>query len=87
MILDYFIFGIVDNTVLILGALFGLSIERLLPSWLQQGRGAVIGAGLGNAVSDFLGGAAALNWSLALGTFLGCVSVLLFVPLYFWIRR
>ena len=85
--LDYFVFGVVDNSVLILGALFGLSVERLLPVWLQQGRSAVLGAGIGNAVSDWLGGASTLNWPLAWGTFFGCIAVLVFVPLYFWLRR
>lgn len=53
---DGIIFGIIDNGVLIIGALFGLSIEKYLPKYFHKGIGTVFGAGIGNAVSDFLGG-------------------------------
>ena len=32
-------FGIVDNSILIIGAVFGLSIERFLPKQYQKGWG------------------------------------------------
>ena len=44
---DFVIFGIVDNGVMLIGAFFGLGLEKYLPSKLQVGLGAVIGAGIG----------------------------------------
>mgnify|MGYP003682607403 CR=1 FL=1 len=64
MFIDYVIFGIVDNVVMLLGAFFGLGLEKYLPKRFQVGLGAVIGAGIGNAFSDFMGGVASLNLSL-----------------------
>ena len=78
---DYIIFGIVDNGVMLLGAFFGLGLEKYLPKRLQVGLGAVIGAGIGNAISDFTGGAVSLNWDLAFGTGLGCLLALSAIPI------
>ena len=77
---DYLIFGFVDNGIMLLGALYGLHIEKYLPKKYQVGLGAVYGAGFGNAVSDFMGGAASLNWGLAFGSFIGCLVALALVP-------
>ena len=52
---DAVLFGIVDNGVMLVGAFFGLGLEKYLPGRLQVGLGAIIGAGLGNTVSDFYG--------------------------------
>ena len=49
--------------------------------------GAVYGAGLGNAVSDFMGGAVTASWSLAFGTAIGCLFILLLVPGLLWLKR
>tara|TARA_B100000768_G_scaffold177565_1_gene191949 strand:- start:261 stop:548 length:288 start_codon:yes stop_codon:yes gene_type:complete len=78
---DFIIFGIVDNGVMLIGAFFGLGLEKYLPSKLQVGLGAVIGAGLGNAVSDFVGGLASGNLVLAIGTGIGCLIALAAIPL------
>ena len=64
---DYILFGIVDNGVMLIGAFFGLGLEKYLPKNMQVGLGAVLGAGLGNALSDFAGGAVS-----AAGHPLGC---------------
>jgi L-aminopeptidase/D-esterase-like protein len=72
--IDFIIFGIVDNAIMILGAMTGLSIEKYLPK--------VIGAGIGNAVSDFMGGATTASWELAFGTAFGCIIGLVFIPLF-----
>ena len=80
--IDFIIFGIVDNAVMILGAMTGLSIEKYLPKMFQKGIGTVIGAGIGNAVSDFLGGASTASWDLAFGTAIGCLIGLVFIPLF-----
>ena len=78
---DFVIFGIVDNGVMLIGAFFGLGLEKFLPSKLQVGLGTVIGAGIGNAVSDFTGGLARGNLVLAIGTGLGCLIALAAIPL------
>ena len=77
---DYLIFGFVDNGVMLLGALYGLHIEKYLPKKYQVGLGAVYGAGFGNAVSDWAGGMASLNYGLAFGSFIGCLIALALVP-------
>ena len=79
--IDYVLFGIVDNGVMLVGAFFGLGLEKYLPSKLQVGLGAVIGAGIGNAVSDFAGGLASGNLVLAIGTGFGCLIALVAIPL------
>lgn len=84
---DFLIFGFVDNGIMLLGALYGLHIEKYLPKKYQVGLGAVYGAGIGNAVSDWAGGAATANWSLAFGTFFGCLIALLLVPGLLWLKN
>ena len=85
--LDYIIFGLVDNGVMLIGAFFGLGIEQYLPKRFQVGLGAVVGAGIGNAVSDFLGGAATASWPLAFGTAIGCLLALVTIPLLYKIEQ
>jgi len=84
---DFIIFGIVDNLVMLLGAFFGLGLEKYLPSRFQVGLGAVIGAGIGNAVSDFAGGLASGNLVLAIGTGLGCLIGMIAIPLFHSIQK
>ena len=80
--LEFIIFGIVDNAIMILGAMTGLSVEKYLPPAFQKGIGTVVGAGLGNALSDFAGGASTASWDLATGTALGCIIGLIFIPIF-----
>ena len=82
LFVDYIIFGIVDNGVMLVGAFFGLELEKYFPKRFQVGLGAVIGAGIGNALSDFMGGIASLNWPLAFGTGLGCIIALVMIPVF-----
>ena len=84
---DFLIFGFVDNGIMLLGALYGLHFEKYLPKKYQVGLGAVYGAGFGNAVSDFMGGMASLNYGLAFGSFIGCLIALLLVPGLLWLKR
>jgi hypothetical protein len=39
--LDFIIFGIVDNGVMLAGAMTGLSIEKYLPRYFQNGIGTI----------------------------------------------
>ena len=87
MFIDFIIFGIVDNVVMLVGAFFGLGLEKYLPKRLQVGLGAVIGAGIGNAFSDFMGGIASLNLPLAFGTGLGCLIALIVIPIFYKIQE
>ena len=80
--IDFIIFGIVDNAIMILGAMTGLSVEKYLPKAFQKGIGTVMGAGIGNAVSDFMGGASTASWDLAFGTAIGCIIGLIFIPIF-----
>jgi hypothetical protein len=85
--INFIIFGIVDNAIMILGAMTGLSVEKYLPSALQKGIGTVIGAGIGNALSDFMGGATTASWDLAFGTAFGCIIGLAFIPIFQYITK
>jgi len=88
MYIEYIIFGIIDNAVMLSGALFGVSIEHKLPKKMQTGfMGATLGAGFGNAFSDFLGGLGATNLELALGSGAGCLIALIIIPIYLIIKR
>ena len=84
-------FGLIDNGILVGGAIFGFSIENwiniALENLLRQTKyklatrvkglsGALIGGGVGNSISDFLGGWC-VNWQLAVGSGLGCVLVVI----------
>lgn len=82
---DGLTFGLIDNIVLIVGAFTGLEIERYLP-FKTIGIGAVIGAGIGNAVSDLLGGLA-IDPVFGLGTFVGCLLGLIFIPIFAATKR
>ena len=86
---EYIIFGIIDNAVMLSGAIFGISIEKKFPKKLQTGfLGATVGAGLGNTFSDFLGGIGATNLDLAFGSAIGCLLALSIIPMHMlWIKR
>ncbi len=86
--IDYIIFGVIDNAVMLTSALFGVSIEKKFPKKLQTGfLGATIGAGLGNTFSDFLGGLGATNLELAFGSAVGCLLALIIIPIYLTINN
>ena len=80
--LDGLVFGLVDNGVLILGAFTGLSIEKYLPKRYQHGIGAVIGAGIGNTISDMLGAIVDTTMNgMILGITIGCLIPLITIPI------
>jgi len=74
-------FGIVDNGILLFITIFGVSIERKLGG--KGIYGALFGALIGNAISDFV--AALIDPStsdLALGVFAGCMYVTILTYIY-----
>lgn len=85
--IDFIIYGIIDNGVMILGAMTGLELEKFLPKRFKFGLGAVVGAGLGNTLSDFMGGASTFSWDLAFGTAFGCLIGLVFIPMLYYIAK
>ena len=81
--MDFILFGIVDNAVMIFGAFTGYEVDKLLPKRFKLGSlMPIYGAGIGNSASDFMGGMASWNLDLAFGTAIGCLIGLLFIPLF-----
>ena len=82
MLIDFIIFGITDNAVMIFGAFTGYEVERYLPERFRLGHlMPIVGAGLGNALSDFAGGVMATNMPLAYGSAVGCLIGLILIPI------
>tara|TARA_R100001163_G_scaffold12029_1_gene11158 strand:+ start:177 stop:455 length:279 start_codon:yes stop_codon:yes gene_type:complete len=82
MLIDFIIFGITDNAVMIFGAFTGYEVEKYLPKRFQLGHlMPIVGAGLGNTVSDFMGGVMATNMPLAFGSAIGCLIGLILIPI------
>lgn len=86
MLIDGIIFGIIDNGVMILGALFGLNIEKYLPPYFHRGVGTVFGAGIANGISDWLGGIA-VDMNFAFGALAGCLLALVLVPMFIEFKK
>ena len=82
------IFGFVDNSLLLIGAYTGVSIEKFLNKQSSGVLGGVLGATIGNAISD---GAGALIDPTMNGMFVGIVIgaliPILFIPLIERIRN
>ena len=91
-------FGLIDNGVLIGGAVVGFSLEDVINNKLDyllrntkyklttrvKGLSStLLGAGISNAISDFMGGWC-VNWQMAFGTFIGCMLIVIgCLPLIF----
>jgi hypothetical protein len=87
MLIDGLIFGLLDNGVLIIGAYTGCDIGERLGK--GRGRlGAILGAGIGNLVSDAIGAACdpAMQHMVG-GVALGCLLPLFLIPLVERLRR
>jgi len=69
-IVFFFRFGVVDSSLLMISLLAGVSIDAVIARRIgARGYGPVIGAGLGNAASDFIAGLPEGKWaSLGVGT-------------------
>ena len=83
--MEGFVFGFVDNAVLILGAFTGVEVERWVGG--NGARGACFGAAIGNTVSDAIGCVAdpALH-AIALGVVVGTLVPIAFIPAVGWLR-
>ena len=77
------IFGIIDNGVMLIGAVLGLKFLPCRKGFING----LIGAGLGNALSDFLAGIGEGGLRFAFGTLIGCLIVMLFIPIIRWIKH
>jgi len=77
--MDGLVFGIMDNAILLAGAYTGFSIDEKLGG---NGRiGGILGAGLGNTISDGLGALIDPTMSgFFLGIVLGCLIPMLAIP-------
>jgi hypothetical protein len=78
-----FLFGLIDNGVLLLCMAFGIELDDYIPlpkRFRSKGAGAALGAIIGNGISD---GIAALPQGLeaTVGVTAGCFSVLVAMPL------
>lgn len=95
-------FGLTDNGVLLICALVGISMEGSITRWLNRlltlspwtvecrdKRVFGVFAGMiGNGISDFTGGLVAMNMELAVGSFVGCMMVVLVaIPLTYKIVK
>ena len=86
LIPDGLLFGLTDNIVLILGGVYGLSVEGKLGKYFPKmfavkGAGAIYGAAIANTVSDGLG--CLVDPTMAgmfVGVVLGCLLPITLIP-------
>ena len=82
------IFGFIDNSILLLGAYTGVSIEKYLNKKASGVLGGVLGATMGNSISDAVG--AILDPSMRgmlFGIVIGTIIPIFFIPLIEIIRN
>ena len=86
--MDGLLFGFVDNAVLLVGAWTGFEVEKILPKRFQKGLGNVVGACLGNTVSDAAGALTdPARFHMVGGITLGCLITMLAIPVLAKIRK
>ena len=87
--MDGFIFGFIDNAVLIISLYAGINIDKLFSISSNGVLGAVLGATIGNTFCDTL--AALFDPTLqdsVKGITLGCiVPILIMIPIIEWMKR
>lgn len=76
------VFGIVDNGVLALCSLWGIDIDQKLSG--KGINGALYGALLGNALSDFIGGVMDFSLLVSFNIAVGCLIIIPVVNI--WLR-
>jgi len=97
MFFKYILFGIIDNGVILIFGLIGISLEKQIENFinfllkkssfqikiLSSVKFALFTAMVANAISDFAGGLG-VNWGCSWGTFLGCLMIaILLIPFTF----
>lgn len=86
------IFGLIDNGILIISGFYSaFSIEKYLSKKLKNHKhnglfAGLIGAGIGNAISDFVAGLP-ISLSFAIWVFIGCLIPLLIIPILIKFKR
>ena len=90
--MDGLIYGLVDGGVLIIGAYTGLEIDvwisKLLKKKANPVLAGIIGAALGNTISDFMGAIAdPVLREQVVGITLGCGTAMLLIPMFEWYKR
>ena len=86
--MDGFIFGLVDNGVLLLCTYFGISIDKYVEGKSKGLLGAVLGATIGNTISDTIGDIMDPTLRTAvMGITIGCLIPILFIPIIEKIRN
>jgi len=85
ILMDFIIFGFMDNFILILGMYCSyLSIEYYLEKWLSYSDKLVVAcvsAGFGNTFSDAVGFAVTANFKWMALTIVGCLLGMTIIPL------
>ena len=79
--MDGLIFGLVDNGVLLLCMYTGINIDKWIEGKTEGLLGAVLGAAIGNMLSDSIGAIIDPTMRTSLyGIMLGCLIPILFIP-------
>ena len=82
---DGLLFGIIDNGVLAICSILGIDLDKKLSG--SGVHGALYGALFGNSLSDFIGAVIDFGVPVALQITIGCLIVIPFVKLYYYIKR
>jgi hypothetical protein len=80
IMLDGLLFGIVDNGVLALCALWGIDLDQKFAG--KGVNGALYGALIGNSLSDFIGGVMDFSLLVSFNIAVGCLIVIPVVNIY-----
>ena len=76
------VFGLVDNGVLALCALYGIDLDQKFSG--KGVNGALYGALIGNSISDFIGGVFDFGLMVSINITLGCLAIIPLVNI--WLR-
>ena len=80
-----YVFGFIDNGVLAVCAVKGIDLDARFN--YGKVNGALYGALFGNSLSDFIGAVIDFGVPVALQITIGCLIVIPFVKLYYYIKE
>jgi hypothetical protein len=84
--MDGFVFGFLDNAILIFGSITGIEVERYIGG--NGVRGAMLGAAIGNTVSDGIGAAIdPAMQPMIVGIVVGTLVPIAFIPIVERVHR